>query len=57
MRHDLDFVRMAESLGQVWSLCFHLAEYVNRSPEQVTAACCLYLAISKFLAGLRSRRK
>jgi hypothetical protein len=57
VKHDLDFLRMAESVGQVWSVCLHLAEYVRHSPEQVTAACCLYLAISKFLAGLRGRRK
>lgn len=57
MRHDLDFVRIAEYFGQGWVICLHLAECVRHSPEQVTAACCLYLAISKFLAGLRSRRK
>jgi hypothetical protein len=55
VKHELDFDRLMGTFGQLWELCHHLAYYVHDYPQQVSAACLLYLAGAKFLTWFRRR--
>lgn len=55
MKVDLDFSKALGLLDMAWWVVINLADLVQNHPEQVTAASCLYLAMTRFLTWFRKR--
>mgnify|MGYP006271626169 CR=1 FL=1 len=56
MRHNIDLLgKLGSTFETCWHVCAHLAYYVQTSPDQVTAACCVFLAAARLLTWVKRR--
>lgn len=55
MKYPIDFEKLGSTFAILWEVAHNLSFYVMHYPDQVTAACCLYLAGTRFLTWFRKR--